>query len=179
MITSVLIGAVLAACGLAFVLTPLLFGSTPGARPVAGNGAALSQRIGRSGNGSDTEATAVDVLREIEFDRATGKLSDADYGSLKSTYTARALEELRSPDRRESSGPAAAESSRSPAATPSSCPSCHHRTVAGAAYCLNCGHYLTERCPCCGAAITMAAARYCGACGGALGATAGAARPSE
>ena len=170
MITSLLIGAVLAACGLAFVLAPLLFGPTPGSRPVARDGPALLRPIGRSENGSETEATAVDVLREIEFDRATGKLSEADYGSLKSMYTARALEELRASDRPEAMAPVAPESSRSRSAIPASCPSCQHRTVAGATYCLNCGHYLSERCPCCGAAITMAAARYCSACGSALGA---------
>lgn len=38
---------------------------------------------------------AIDVLREIEFDRATGKLSDADYLALRTTYTPRALAELR------------------------------------------------------------------------------------
>ena len=57
-----------------------------------------SGRDGRSrGDGASGEVSAVDVLREIEFDRATGKLSEADYGSLKSAYTARALAELRAP----------------------------------------------------------------------------------
>ena len=38
------------------------------------------------------------ALREIEFDRATGKLSDADYDFLKARYTARALDALRQDD---------------------------------------------------------------------------------
>jgi hypothetical protein len=33
---------------------------------------------------------ALIALKEIEFDRATGKLSDTDYEDLKSRYTARA-----------------------------------------------------------------------------------------
>jgi hypothetical protein len=41
---------------------------------------------------------AVAALREIEFDRATGKLSDADYDFLKARYTARALDALRQDD---------------------------------------------------------------------------------
>jgi hypothetical protein len=31
--------------------------------------------------------SAIDALREIEFDRATGKLSDDDYAALKTEYT--------------------------------------------------------------------------------------------
>ena len=39
--------------------------------------------------------SAIDALREIEFDRATGKLSDDDYAALKAQYTRTALVELR------------------------------------------------------------------------------------
>src|SRR5438105_15909284 len=38
---------------------------------------------------------ALTALKEIEFDRETGKLSDADYEFLKAKYTAAALEALR------------------------------------------------------------------------------------
>src|SRR4051812_44055215 len=38
---------------------------------------------------------ALSALKEIEFDRETGKLSDADYRFLKAKYTAAALEALR------------------------------------------------------------------------------------
>ena len=38
---------------------------------------------------------ALTALKEIEFDRETGKLSDADYEFLKAKYTATALEALR------------------------------------------------------------------------------------
>src|SRR2546427_7746166 len=40
-------------------------------------------------------AVALRALKEIEFDRATGKLSDADYEALKAKYTVEALEALR------------------------------------------------------------------------------------
>src|SRR5213594_808550 len=47
----------------------------------------------------DSEETpkgvALTALREIEFDRETGKLSDPDYHLLKTKYTAAALEALR------------------------------------------------------------------------------------
>ncbi len=171
MIAPLLIGVVLAACGLAFVVIPLVVGPTPASR-FAAPGDAGSQGGARSGNGASGEVTAVEVLREIEFDRATGKLSEADYGSLKSAYTARALAELRAPETPADRVTPAADSTGSLSSTPSACPACRHRTVADATYCVNCGQYLSARCPDCGAAITMAAARYCGACGGALGAVA-------
>ncbi|HZK79094.1 MAG TPA: hypothetical protein VFC35_09300 [Gemmatimonadaceae bacterium] len=40
--------------------------------------------------------SAVDALREIEFDRATGKLSESDYAEMKASYTQRALAVMRS-----------------------------------------------------------------------------------
>src|SRR5256884_3742755 len=40
-------------------------------------------------------AVALRALKEIEFDRATGKLSDADYDALQHQYTALAVEALR------------------------------------------------------------------------------------
>lgn len=39
--------------------------------------------------------TALAALKEIEFDRATGKLSDEDYERLRTKYTTEALEALR------------------------------------------------------------------------------------
>jgi hypothetical protein len=54
----------------------------------------------------DPEETARGValaaLKEIEFDRETGKLSDSDYEALKAKYTAAALEALREePEKKE------------------------------------------------------------------------------
>ncbi len=41
---------------------------------------------------------ALAALKEIEFDRATGKLDDADYERMKAKYTAEALEAIRAVD---------------------------------------------------------------------------------
>ena len=41
---------------------------------------------------------ALSALKEIEFDQATGKLSDEDYAMLKGKYTAQALQALRAED---------------------------------------------------------------------------------
>ena len=69
-----LLGATLAVAGLAFVLAPLVRG--------AGQESAAPYAPEPPG-----ESSALDALREIEFDQATGKLSDEDYVVLKATYT--------------------------------------------------------------------------------------------
>lgn len=69
--------------------------------------------------------SAVDALREIEFDRATGKLSESDYDQLKSSYTQRALVFMRS------SGAAI-------------CEVCGARPESDAQFCSNCGRALSR-----------------------------------
>jgi hypothetical protein len=86
---ALLIGTVIALAAVAFVLVPL-FRDERTASPVE-----TSSGAGPDGGTSDD---AVGALREIEFDRATGKLSDADYAALKSRYTAEALEAMRAAD---------------------------------------------------------------------------------
>jgi len=54
---------------------------------------------------------ALAAIKEIEFDHATGKLSDADFERLKVTYTAEALEALRAADAAAAPAPAAAPES--------------------------------------------------------------------
>ena len=79
--TALVIGAALAVAALVFVLLPLFDAIAPtrarAARPV------------------DVPESAIDALREIEFDRATGKLSDDDYSALKTEYTRKGLVEMR------------------------------------------------------------------------------------
>ena len=79
-----MVGTVLALAALSFVLYPLLAG-TSGDAPV--DAPTASRNPSRS--------QAVDALREIEFDRATGKLSDSDYTALKSSYTQQAVDAMR------------------------------------------------------------------------------------
>ena len=84
-IVALVVGTLLAIGALAFVLYPLFF-ELPSARPI----------IPRAIDGSTwTDDVAVAALREIEFDKATGKLSDADYTQLKEQYTRQALASMR------------------------------------------------------------------------------------
>ena len=81
---ALVVGTLLALGALAFVLYPVFFGSArrlpspPRAKAI-----------------ENDEASAVAALRELEFDRATGKLSDSDYTELKARYTKSAVAEMR------------------------------------------------------------------------------------
>ncbi len=125
---------------------------------------------------------ALAALKEIEFDRATGKLSDTDYQSLLATYTARALDALRedastapAPDDIEALVAAKVRALRSASAsTPAGapvCPTCGPRPEPDAIFCSKCGLRLGEPMPCgkCGATVPPAA-RYCERCGAGVAA---------
>ncbi len=59
---------------------------------------------------------ALAALKEIEFDRAMGKIDDADYERMKSTYTAEALEAIKAADAAAVPAPAAEPRLRATAA---------------------------------------------------------------
>lgn len=133
------------------------------------------------------KGVALAALKEIEFDRETGKLSDEDYAFLKKKYTGAALEALRE---EEVAGPADGAAAAATTATPSSgraggagdveamiaarvralrfaatsappgaptCPECGPRPEADAVFCSTCGR-------------RMADGGACASCGAPLGA---------
>jgi hypothetical protein len=60
-------------------------------RPLVGSGGADRRRIAAL----EMEKTgALRAIKDVEFERATGKLSDADYEELRSFYTVKAAEAL-------------------------------------------------------------------------------------
>ena len=113
-------------------------------------------------------ARALRALREIEFDRATGKLSDTDYESLRAKYTALALEALRERPEQpaERAVPATAAPARAAAARPT-CPDHGPRPERDAVFCSACGRRLGAApgyCASCGTALETNA-RFCSRCG--------------
>jgi hypothetical protein len=181
--TALLIGAALAVAALVYVLFPLFDVVAP-----------LRSRL--TGPSTGPSESAIDALREIEFDRATGKLSDEDYASLKATYTRSALVELRSrPGSADAAGVAAAApvdvASGAPAPNGSAvdaavdpveaavrryrsirraCDTCGARPEPDPAFCSSCGKYLKGTCAHCGAVIDAPASRFCSSCGSSLAA---------
>jgi hypothetical protein len=112
---------------------------------------------------------ALTALKEIEFDRETGKLSDADYELLKRKYTAAALEALRV--ERQAGPPSDIEAMIAAKVVilrggAPACPTCGPRPEPDALYCSGCGRPLYQRAHCdrCGAALGPES-RFCEGCG--------------
>jgi hypothetical protein len=159
-VVALVVGTLLAVGALAYVLFPLFVGTY--LSPVR-------QVVSPAQGASSMEKEAVVALREIEFDRATGKLSDGDYDELKARYTERALAAMRigaigAPD---DPVEAAVLAYR---ARLRSCVRCGPRPEPDAAYCSNCGHYLPGECGACGASVEEAGAAFCTSCGRQLAA---------
>jgi hypothetical protein len=142
--------------------------------------------------------SAIVALREIEFDRATGKLSEGDYAELKARYTREAIVAMRRAGSAGSgrsgstsssltagapaaAGPwagfpsddeieAAVRAYRRRQAGGAACPTCGPRPEPDAIFCSTCGRYLHDRCAGCGAPVVMLDARYCVSCGSRLAA---------
>jgi hypothetical protein len=154
-------GALLAVGALAFVLYPLFFEVREAPRAAGGPATA--------------EDSAIVALREIEFDKATGKLSDADYAELKKSYSARALRELRTRDSQTAGHPERSDGSalqdpieariREYRETHRACPTCGVRPEADALYCSACGGFLDRACPRCAGPVTEPSATFCSTCG--------------
>ncbi len=131
------------------------------------------------------KGVALTALKEIEFDRETGKLSDTDYEFLKAKYTAAALEALRGEQGagsndiealiaakvrllRSASIPTSLDTAASAAhvSLGSSCEACGPRPETDAIFCSSCGRSLNSSRPCarCGA-VLLPDSRFCEACG--------------
>jgi hypothetical protein len=112
-VTALIVGTLLALGALTWVLFPL-FAPTVG----------ISRSSAAASHDADLEDPAIQALREIEFDRATGKLSEEDYQTLKARYMHRAVTSLRA------------------GGTPM-CDNCGPRPERDAVYCSKCGGLLS------------------------------------
>lgn len=158
--TPLVVGAVLAVIALVFVLHPLF------------DDAAHPSRTPKQRQVEVPAAEAVQALREIEFDRETGKLSDADYGVLKSRYTREAVAAFREEESEISgdAGDAAEAVILRYRHRKLACSVCGPRPEPDAVYCSSCGRYLAASCARCHAHITEIGARFCRKCGESLAA---------
>lgn len=163
-ILALAIGSALAAGAVWFVLIPIVRPSPePADAPASWD----------SGDDPDDDlrprAVALRALKEIEFDRATGKLSDADYALLKTQYTNEALVAMREDQGKAEAGrgkgapsgapdaaPTPVTPSPSPFPLPAVCPTHGARPESDAVFCSTCGRRLS------------AAKGFCGKCGSPL-----------
>ena len=158
-----IVGILVAAGATYYVLRPIL-------RPALQEPGVASEDEGDDpGDDLSPQAVALRALKEIEFDRATGKLSDADYDDLHAKYQAEALAALRreltpgeSPGIREPRAVARGQPTRAPV-----CPVDGPRPEPDAVFCSACGRRLGTAlgyCARCGSALETDA-RYCNRCG--------------
>ncbi len=108
---------------------------------------------------SAREAT-YSAIKDLESDHAMGKLSDADYGTLRAKYEGKALRILQELDTIQVR---AASAAHAPAPN-GTCPQCGRPFSAGAKFCRGCGANLTATCASCGAPVT-AENKFCRRCG--------------
>lgn len=160
--TALIIGTLLAVGALSYVLFPLFVGTVLAPRRVL-------PTARESADAAEHEAVV--ALREIEFDRVTGKLSDADYAELKARYTGRALAAMRDLSAPASGGDDPIEAAvLAYRARLHSCSRCGPRPEPDAIYCSNCGSYLPGKCAGCGALVEQPGAAFCNCCGRRLAA---------
>src|SRR3954465_13344280 len=162
--TALVIGVALAVAALVYVLLPLFEAIVP-------------VRVRAGGHPALAPESAIDALREIEFDRETGKLSDADYSALKTEYTRKGLVEMRarrgtvpkpSPVTPAGAGGVAVAQAPNAETSPDAldmaeaailryrairreCDTCGPRPEPDPTFCSNCGKYLKGACVHCGA----------------------------
>ena len=180
-------GVAVAFVAVGLVLQPLLVPSSG----VPGRGAKSPEvEFEDITESASPKVQALLALKEIEFDRATGKLSDEDYEQLKAKYAAVALEAIRAEEAGEAA--AAAEGATADAAEElvrmaaegmlPVCPNCGLRPEADAAFCSDCGRALAKQAPAqekavgralfcesCGTKFTQGA-KFCPECGAKVGA---------
>ena len=163
--TPLIIGTLLAVAAMAWVLAPLFR---------AGAGAISLPYSPARQDVSARRERAVEALREIEFDRATGKLADSDYEMLKTRYTRQAVAAMRSETAGalvdESEIEAAIRRAREAQANVPSCLEHGPRPEPDAIYCSECGRFLRGACANCGAVTAAPGARFCEGCGHRLAA---------
>ena len=160
-----IVGILLAAGATYYVLLPVLRPAPP---VPGGQTEALTDDGEDPDDDMSPQTVALRALKEIEFDRATGKLSDTDYEQLKAKYTGEALAAMRGDAGRVMGEAATTRAPRpaSPVARPS-CPTHGPRPEPGALFCSECGRRLGSApgyCARCGTALEDDA-RYCNSCG--------------
>ncbi len=169
-------GIVVAVVALGVVLEPLLR-TDPGPSPLTPASPPLDDDFTPIEESESPKIQALLALREIEFDKATGKLSDADYALLKRKYAESAVAAIRD-EQRDEPGPASGEDEEDAAEAMianvkskqlTACPTCRNKLESGSIFCSTCGRSLLVedapmRCWMCGADLPVAA-KFCAVCG--------------
>jgi hypothetical protein len=160
-----IVGILLATGATYYVLRPIFRPAPPALRTAA------SDEGDDPDDDLSPQAVALRALKEVEFDRATGKLSDADYDELRAKYTEEAVAAMRGDagSGMRDAGSVAPRAPTHPASRipPPVCPVDGPRPEPDAVFCSACGRRLGTApgyCSRCGSALETDA-RYCNRCG--------------
>ena len=174
-------GLFVALAALALVLEPVALARVRGGAAPATTTPSDDSDLEDLTESDSPKIKALLALKEIEFDRATGKISDEDYVRLKARYESEAIAAINAEEQAAKQKVQVAD--RAEAAIrrarervglgQRSCPSCGPRPEDNAAFCSNCGRSLVTtsapRCSRCGVELPDGA-KFCAECGGAIAA---------
>ena len=112
-------------------------------------------------------------IKDLDFEKASGKLSDADYESSRNDYIAQvsaAIARIDELTRQAKPKPKKKKTAKSKKAAPGSkaetiaCTSCGEANPKGSKFCLECGSAFEAKCGLCGETLPPKA-KFCNACG--------------
>jgi len=159
--------ATLGAIVVAFVLHPVFTEATAGATP------AFDEAELKLADLRDKKAMLYEVIQDLDFEKASGKISDSDYESTRNNYLAQVaavMEQLDAVAPPEPKKPKTKQSAKKQTRRKSqsdlerACASCGKRNPKGSNFCLECGKPFALTCASCGESV-LAKARFCNACG--------------
>jgi hypothetical protein len=108
------------------------------------------------------------ALRDLDFDYQTGKVTDSDYGTLRSRLVAEAASSLMAEDENRQAADAQVErpvpANRKHSGGHNRCPQCGTRVEREHRFCARCGTSLLTTCESCGSALSVQDS-FCSACG--------------
>lgn len=156
--------ALLAALGAivtVFVLYPV-FTEAPASGPASLDEAELALA-----DLSDKKAMLYEAIQDLDFEKDSGKISEADYESARNDYLAQVAAVMEKMDALAPARPAGGKKTKSTKTKPKgalTCTSCGVDNPKGSKFCLECGTAFTVACASCGESLP-AKAKFCNACG--------------
>ena len=158
--------ATLGAIVVAFVLYPVFTEATAG-MPAELDEAALALLDLR-----DKKAMLYEVIHDLDFEKASGKISEDDYETSRDNYLAQVaavmekLDALAAPEKTASTKTKkpAKRQPRQESEDARACASCGELNPKGSNFCLECGKPFNLTCASCGEGVP-AKARFCNTCG--------------
>jgi hypothetical protein len=122
----------------------------------------------------DKKAMLYEAIQDLDFEKDSGKISEADYESARNDYLAQVAAVIEKMDALAPAQPAPENEAKKTKKTPSTkkttpqgelaCTNCGADNPRGSKFCIECGAAFTVKCASCGESLP-AKAKFCNACG--------------